>query len=202
MAFGKFFLLPVMGGTLFGWLTYVLKNLHNFAGPVFAVSLVIVIVTFMRDELPQSGDLKWLLRIGGAFDKSGNEPPSHRFNAGEKVIFWIGVFLLGIIVVGSGLVMDMLIPNVVYERSTMQVANMIHAVAAVLMMTLFLLHIYLGTIGMRGAYKAHAHRLCGRGVGAASTTPTGTRTSRPARSRRSAASRWRSAEDAETARPA
>lgn len=153
MAFGKFFLLPVMGGTLFGWLTYVLKNLHNFAGPVFAVSLVIVIVTFMRDEWPQRGDLRWLLRIGGAFDKHGHQPPAaNRFNAGEKVIFWFGVFLLGIIVVGSGLVMDMLIPNVVYERGTMQVTNMIHGVAAVLMMTLFLLHIYLGTIGMRGAY--------------------------------------------------
>jgi formate dehydrogenase subunit gamma len=154
MAFGKFFLLPIMGGTLYGWLSYVLKNLHNFAGPVFAVSLVIVIVTFMRDEWPQRGDLRWLLRIGGAFDKPGHQPPpANRFNAGEKVIFWFGVFLLGIVVVGSGLVMDMLIPNVVYERGTMQVANMIHGVAAVLMMTLFLLHIYLGTIGMRGAYK-------------------------------------------------
>jgi formate dehydrogenase subunit gamma len=154
MAFGKFVLLPVMGGTLFGWLTYLLKNLHNFAGPVFAVSLVIVILTFIRDEFPQSGDMKWLLRVGGAFDKSGNVPPAHRFNAGEKVIFWIGVLFLGIIVVASGLVMDMLIPTLVYERGTMQIANMVHSVAGVLMMTLFLLHIYLGTIGMRGAYKA------------------------------------------------
>jgi len=153
MAFGKFFLLPIMGGTLYGALTYLLKNLHNFAGPVFAVSLVIVIATFMRDEWPQRGDLRWLLRIGGVFDKSGHELPANRFNAGEKVVFWIGVFFLGIIMVGSGLVMDMLIPNVAYERSTMQVTNMIHGTAGVLMMTLFLLHIYLGTIGMRGAYK-------------------------------------------------
>ncbi|HWP12919.1 MAG TPA: formate dehydrogenase subunit gamma [Ramlibacter sp.] len=153
MAFGKFFLLPVLGSTLFGWLTYVLKNLHNFAGPVFAVSLVIVILTFVRDEWPQRGDLRWLLRIGGVFDRSGHELPAHRFNAGEKVVFWIGAFLLGVIAVGSGLVMDMLIPNVVYERSTMHVAHMVHSVAAVSMMSLFLLHIYLGTIGMRGAYK-------------------------------------------------
>jgi len=69
-------------------------------------------------------------------------------------VFWIGVFFLGIIVVASGLVMDMLVPNLAYERSTMQITHMIHSVAAVLMMSLFLLHIYLGTIGMRGAYKA------------------------------------------------
>lgn len=153
MAFGKFFLLPVTGLTLFGWLTYVLKNLHNFAGPVFAVSLVIIFVTFLRDNWPQRGDLRWLLKIGGFFDKNEIEPPSNRFNAGEKVVFWGGVFLLGIIVVASGLVMDQLIPNLEYVRSTMQITNMIHGVAAVLMMIVFALHIYLGTIGMTGAYK-------------------------------------------------
>lgn len=52
MAFGKFTLLPVIGSTLFGWLTYALKTAHNFAGPLFAVSLVIVLVTFVRDNLP------------------------------------------------------------------------------------------------------------------------------------------------------
>ena len=154
MAFGKFFLLPVLGGTVFGALTYLLKTLHNFAGPVFAVSLVIVFLTFVRDNWPQRGDLHWLLRAGGAFSKSGDEPPSYRFNAGEKVVFWGGVFFLGSIVVASGLVMDKLIPNLVYERSTMQLAHMVHAVATVLMMCLFALHIYLGTIGMRGAYTA------------------------------------------------
>lgn len=152
MAFGKFFLYPVLGGTLFGWLTYVLKNLHNFAGPLFAVSLVVVIVTFVRDNLPRKEDITWLLKGGGML--SGEEVPSHRFNAGEKVMFWGGVFGLGLIVVGSGLMLDKLIPGLVYERGTMQISHMVHAVATVLMMTMFLGHIYLGTIGMDGAYKA------------------------------------------------
>ena len=152
MAFGKFFLHPVIGGTLFGWLTYVLKNLHNFAGPVFAVSLVVVIVTFVRDNLPAKEDITWLLKGGGLF--SGEEVPSHRFNAGEKLMFWGGVFLLGLIVVGSGLMLDKLIPGLVYERGTMQISHMVHAVATLLMMAMFMGHIYLGTIGMDGAYKA------------------------------------------------
>ena len=152
MAFGRFFLLPVMGLNLFGWLTYILKNLHNFAGPVFAVSLVVVFFTFVRDEWPQRGDLKWLASMGGAFSKNKEEPPAHRFNAGEKVVFWLGVFLLGVVVVSSGLVMDKLIPTLLYERGTMQVAHMVHSTAAVLMLCMFALHIYLGTIGMRGAY--------------------------------------------------
>ena len=152
MAFGKFFLLPLMGSTLFGWLAYGLKNLHNFAGPVFAVSLVIVFFTFLRSNWPEKGDLTWLRRGGGLI--SGAEPASGRFNAGEKVIFWGGVFFLGVVVVSSGLVLDKLLPGLVYERGTMQIAHMVHAVAAVLMMAMFLGHIYLGTIGMQGAYKA------------------------------------------------
>jgi formate dehydrogenase subunit gamma len=151
MAFGKFFLLPIMGGTLFGWLTYALKNMHNFAGPLFAVSLVIVFLTFLRDNWPQKGDLNWLLKGGGLV--SGAEPASNRFNAGEKVVFWGGVFFLGLVVVSSGFVLDKLLPGLIYERSTMQVAHMVHAVATVLMMAMFIGHIYLGTIGMQDAYK-------------------------------------------------
>jgi formate dehydrogenase subunit gamma len=151
MAFGKFFALPVMGGMLFGWLAYALKNLHNFAGPVFAVSLLIVFFTFVRDNMPSRGDLGWLLKGGGLL--SGSEVPSHRFNAGEKLLFWVGVLLLGIVVVGSGLVLDQLLPGLLYERGTMQIAHMIHAAAAVLMTAMFIGHIYLGTIGMEGAYQ-------------------------------------------------
>ena len=151
MAFGKFFLLPVMGATLFGWLTYALKNMHNFAGPLFAVSLAIVFFTFLRDNWPQKGDLTWLRKGGGLL--SGHEPASNRFNAGEKLVFWGGVFFLGVIVIASGLVLDKLVPGLLYERGTMQVAHMVHAVATVLMMAMFLGHIYLGTIGMDGAYR-------------------------------------------------
>jgi formate dehydrogenase subunit gamma len=154
MAFGKFFLLPLIGHTLFGLLTYLLKTLHNFFGPLFAVSLLIVIVTFVRDELPQRGDLHWLLHAGGVFRKDGKEIPAPRFNAGEKVIFWLGALLLGSIAVGSGLVMDKLIPDLAYLRGDMQVAHMVHAMAAVLMIAMLIVHIYLGTVGMRGAYRA------------------------------------------------
>ena len=152
MAFGKFFLLPLLGSSLFGYLTFGLKTLHNFVGPLFAVSLVVIIITFMKDNFPRAEDWNWIKKGGGLL--TGKEIPSHRFNAGEKGIFWGGVFLLGLTVVASGLVLDQLVPNLVYTRGTMQVAHMFHAVGAVLMMCAFFGHIYLGTIGMRGAYSA------------------------------------------------
>jgi formate dehydrogenase subunit gamma len=152
MAFGKFFLLPVLGSALFGWLTYMLKTVHNFVGPLFVVTTLFMIFTFIRSNWPRAEDLSWLRHGGGLF--GGKEPASHRFNAGEKAVFWGGVLLLGSIVIGSGLFLDKLLPGFVYTRGEMQIAHMVHAVATLLMMAMILGHIYIGTLGMTGAYKA------------------------------------------------
>ena len=127
MAFGKFFLLPIMGSTLFGWLTYALKNVHNFVGPLFAVSLLVIILTFVKDNIANRADFVWLSKGGGGMLGGDHQVPSHRFNAGEKGLFWWGVTIPGIFVVGSGLVLDKLIPGFGDVRSDMQIAHMIHA---------------------------------------------------------------------------
>ena len=152
MAFGKYFLLPVLGLHLSGWLTYLLKNVHNFVGPFFAVSLLVIILTFVKDNIASLADINWLAKLGGMFSKE--QVPSHRFNAGEKGIFWWAVTFPGIVVVASGFVLNQLVPNMQYLRGDMQIAHMIHLTAGLIMMALILGHIYMGTVGMHGAYKA------------------------------------------------
>jgi len=152
MMFGKFVLLPVIGGSLLGWLSYALKTLHNFVGPLFSVGLILLIAIFIKDNLPKAYDLQWLRSFGGLFSKS--HVPSHRFNAGEKILFWTGVLGLGLLVSLSGLALDHLFPGIEFTRRNMQIAHLLHATAAVLMMTMLLGHIYMGTLGVKGAYSA------------------------------------------------
>lgn len=147
MMFGKFILMPLIGHTLFGYLTYALKTLHNFVGPLFTVSLLVTFAVFVKDNFPIAADFKWLARLGR------NHPPAGRFNGGEKLWFWGGVTLLGLAASASGFVLDQLVPGLVYTRFLMQGANLLHIAATVLMMAFALGHIYLGTIGMEGAYK-------------------------------------------------
>ncbi|HJU71253.1 MAG TPA: formate dehydrogenase subunit gamma [Paucimonas sp.] len=152
MLFGKHVLMPLFGRALFGWLTWLGKTVHNFAGPVFAVASIVLFILFVKDNLPRAADLKWLAHLGGFFGK-GKEPPSGRFNAGEKIWFWGGLTLLGVIVSAAGLVLDMLVPGIVYTRGNMQVANVVHLIGAVLFLCGAVGHIYLGTIGMEGVYR-------------------------------------------------
>ena len=155
MLFGKYVILPLFGHTLFGWIAYAGKNIHNFVGPVFAGALLVMFVTYVRDNLPTLTDMKWLTRLGGLLGKG--HAHAGRFNGGEKVWFWFGVVALGLIVSASGFVLDMIVPGIVYSRGNMQLANVIHLVGAVLVSTMSLGHIYLGTIGMEGAYAAMRH---------------------------------------------
>ena len=148
--FGKAVLLPLIGYTLFSWLAILAKNLHNFVGPLFAVCLIFLLVNFIRCNFPGPGDWEWIRHFGGLFSK--HEPPSGRFNAGEKVWFWGGACVMGIIVSVAGFVLDF--PNFDQTRQTMQIANVVHSVGAVLFMLGAMGHIYMGTLGMAGAYDA------------------------------------------------
>ncbi len=151
ISYGKYLLLPVIGYTLFSWLAILAKNLHNFVAPVFIFSLPVMIVLFIRDNFPEKGDLRWLLDFGGLFSKTGGETPSGRFNLGEKVLFWLMVCLLGAVLCVSGAVM--LFPNFAQGREIMQWANIVHIAGAMIMIFLASFHIYLGTIGTKGAYE-------------------------------------------------
>jgi len=152
MAFGKFVLAPVIGSTLFGWLAYVLKNVHNFTGPVFAVSLIVVLLTFLKDNIANLADFAWLAKADGMFGGE-HQIPSHRFNAGEKGMYWWGMCIPGLLIVATGLALDKLIPGWGELRGEMQIAHMIHATAAIWMMAVLSGHIYMG-FAVRGAMDA------------------------------------------------
>ncbi|MDE2002361.1 MAG: formate dehydrogenase subunit gamma [Betaproteobacteria bacterium] len=150
IVFGKNLLLPLIGYTLFSWLAILAKNLHNFVGPLFIVCVVLLFFTFVRDNLWRMHDFTWIRHFGGLF--SARDVPSGRFNAGEKLWFWGGLLVCGVVVGASGLILDF--PNFNQTRGTMQIANIVHLSIASLFMLAGLGHIYMGTIGMAGAYDA------------------------------------------------
>ena len=148
--FGKHIILPIFGYTLFSWLATLAKYLHNFVGPLFIFCVAAMFVTYLKDNLYKAHDFLWFKKAGGMFTKE--HVPSGRFNAGEKSWFWLGTFLLSIIVAVTGLILDF--PNFDQGRALMQQANVIHAVFAVIYIAVSLGHIYMGTIGVEGAYQS------------------------------------------------
>lgn len=151
LLFGKHVLLPLFGPVPFSWLAIMSKTTHNFVGPLFAATTIAMFLMFVKDNIPKAYDLQWFAKAGGLFTKGGHVP-SHRFNAGEKVMFWGGVVLLGIVVGATGFILDF--PNFGQTRSLMQDAWWIHVGAAMLFMAMIAGHIYIGTIGMQGALDA------------------------------------------------
>jgi formate dehydrogenase subunit gamma len=150
LMFGKYVLLPMFGYTLFSWLAIIGKNLHNFVGPLFIFCTLVMFVTYVKDNVWRVADFVWLTKAGGML--SGEHVPSGRFNAGEKIWFWFGVTLLGLVSGASGLLLDF--PNFEQTRWVMQLANVVHTISAMLFIAVALSHIYIGTLGADGAYEA------------------------------------------------
>jgi len=149
ITFGKILLLPVVGPDTFSDISQVAKYIHNFTSFSFVVGLVLITLIFFRDNLFGKVDLEWL-KQGGGFIKN-KHAPAGRFNLGEKLVYWLSV-VAGVAVSVSGFLL--LFPFYGAEIAEMQLAQVAHAVVAVLFVALILAHIYIGTLGMEGAFEA------------------------------------------------
>ena len=149
ITFGKYLLLPIIGPQAFSDVSQIAKYIHNFVSFAFVVGLFLIAVIFIKDNFPAAVDIEWVKK-GGGFIKS-KHAPAGRFNLGEKAVFWLSLGL-GIAVSASGYLL--LFPFSVTNIFGMQIAVVVHAVAAVLFVALILAHIYIGTLGMEGAFEA------------------------------------------------
>jgi formate dehydrogenase subunit gamma len=149
ITFGKALLLPLIGPDAFSAFSQYGKYTHNFVSFAFVLGLALIVTIFVKDNVPDKTDLEWF-KQGGGFVKS-KHAPARRFNAGEKLVFW-GALGAGVLVAASGYLL--LFPFSVTNIFGMQIAQGLHAVIAILFIALILGHIYIGTLGMEGAFEA------------------------------------------------
>jgi formate dehydrogenase subunit gamma len=147
--FGKRLLMPLMGPDAFAAWSHYAKLAHNFLAWPFMLGVLLIFVLWIKDNIPDRTDIRWLKEGGGIFGH--RHPPARRFNAGQKIVFWT-VVLGGIALSVSGVMM--LFPFSAADINGMQWAQYAHAVVGVIMIAAIIAHIYIGTLGMEGAYDA------------------------------------------------
>jgi len=150
LSLGKAVLLPLIGYTLFSWLAAFAKNVHNFIGPVLIVAVPWMFIRFVRHNGIGAEDFKWFARIFDYFKATSIRAASSTA-ARSSCSGWSWCCSRPCSVV-TGLIL--VFPNFDQTRQTMQLSNIIHMVAAYLAIALASVHIYLGTVGVAGAYRA------------------------------------------------
>ncbi|PTM39098.1 formate dehydrogenase subunit gamma [Bosea sp. 124] len=149
VTFGKLLLLPLIGPQAFTNISVVAKWAHNFLAWPFMLGVVLMFLVWIKDNIPTMIDLRWFA-AGGGIVGSGH-PPARRFNGGQKIVFW-GVVLGGAALSVSGFYL--IFPQWAGGVLNLQFWNVVHGIVSVLMVALMLGHIYIGTIGMEGAFDA------------------------------------------------
>ena len=149
ITFGRSLLLPLIGHETFSEWSQWAKYAHNYLSFPFTIGVVLIFLMWIAGNIPNKVDVNWFKRGGGIVGH--DHPPAYRFNAGQKAIYWI-------VVIGGGLVAatgyELMFPFYLSGIEGMQLAQIVHSTVAMLFMAAMLAHIYIGTIGMEGAFEA------------------------------------------------
>jgi formate dehydrogenase subunit gamma len=149
ITFGRPLLLPLIGHEAFSEWSQWAKYAHNYLSFPFTIGVVLIFLMWIAGNIPNKVDVDWFKRGGGIVGR--DHPPAYRFNAGQKGIYWI-------VVIGGGLVAatgyQLMFPFYLSSIEGMQLAQIVHSIVAMLFMAAMLAHIYIGTIGMEGAFEA------------------------------------------------
>jgi formate dehydrogenase subunit gamma len=149
ITFGRPLLLPLIGPESFTVWSQWAKYAHNYLSFPFTLGVIVVFLIWIAWNIPQREDVEWLKAGGGIVGH--RHPPARRFNAGQKMIYWI-VVLGGSAVAITGYLL--MFPFYGTGIVGMQWAQIIHGIVAVLFVAAMLGHIYIGTVGMEGAIEA------------------------------------------------
>jgi formate dehydrogenase subunit gamma len=149
ITFGKPLLLPLMSPEAFTAWSEWAKYAHNYLSFPFTLGVILIFFMWIAGNIPNRVDIEWFKRGGGMVGH--DHPPAYRFNGGQKMIYWIVVFG-GAAVAVSGYML--IFPFYGTNVQTMQNAEMAHGIIAMLFIAAMLGHIYIGTIGMEGAFEA------------------------------------------------
>jgi len=149
ITFGRPLLLPLIGFEAFSEWSQWAKYAHNYLSFPFTIGVVLIFLIWIGGNIPNKVDVEWVRRGGGLLGH--DHPPAKRFNAGQKAIYWI-VVIGGTAVAVTGY--ELMFPFYLSGIEGMQLAQIVHSIVAVLFVAAMLAHIYIGTIGMEGAFEA------------------------------------------------
>jgi formate dehydrogenase subunit gamma len=126
------------------------KYAHNYLSFPFTIGVIVILLMWIAGNIPNRTDVEWVKQGGGIVDPN-KHPPAHRFNAGQKMIYWI-VVLGGAAMAITGYIL--MFPFYATDIAGMQMTQSVHGIFAMLFIAAMLAHIYIGTIGMEGAFEA------------------------------------------------
>jgi formate dehydrogenase subunit gamma len=149
ITFGRPLLLPLIGLEAFSEWSQWAKYAHNYLSFPFTIGVVMIFLMWISGNIPNKVDVEWMKRGGGLIGH--DHPPAYHFNAGQKAIYWI-VVIGGTAAAVTGY--QLMFPFYLSGIEGMQLAQMVHSIVAVLFVAVMLAHIYIGSIGMEGAFEA------------------------------------------------
>jgi formate dehydrogenase subunit gamma len=153
ITFGRALILPWLGPSAFSAWSEWAKYSHNYLSFAFTLGVVLMFLMWIGQNFPTAADVEWLKRGGGMFTKKhGGHPPAYKFNAGQKLLYWAVVLGGAAMIVTGYMLMFPFYGGLTVGN--MELAEVFHGIVGVVFVAMILAHIYIGTVGMEGAFES------------------------------------------------
>lgn len=158
-----FVLLALSGLALFHpsmfWLTSLFgggqwtRILHPYMGILMFVSFLLLAIRFWPYNYLDRDDVQWLRQFDDVLAKREHAVPEvGRYNAGQKVVFFVTVACLIVLLV-SGVVIWRVYFGTLFPPAVVRFASLVHAITAFVLIVTIIVHIY-AAIWVKGSVRA------------------------------------------------
>ncbi len=125
------------------------RYVHAASAAGFAVTVLILFIAWVKDMLPALCDIRWLFIAGGYLSKVQKPVPAGRFNAGQKMWFWLAT-AGGMVMAYTGFYL--------FTHSTavhdLRLFAIIHNFLGAAILALFIVHLYMSLFAVKGSLSS------------------------------------------------
>lgn len=127
----------------------VARNIHLVSAFIFALAAVFMFLVWLKDMLPMPHDILWLIIMGGYLSKKKKPVPAGKFNAGQKMWFWLATLGGGVMAYTGWYLYT-------FQTTTdlLRIMAMIHNFLGAALVALFLVHLYMALFAISGSLQS------------------------------------------------
>jgi formate dehydrogenase subunit gamma len=136
------------------------RYLHDIGAVLFGIAVIPMFLMWLKDMLPRLWDIKWFMILGGYLSKEKKEIPADKFNAGQKMWYWLAT-LGGMVMIITGVMMYFqdfdiaLLKNLnIYHIDLLRLAVIVHLLLAIIVVAFFFTHLYMSIFAIKGSLQS------------------------------------------------
>lgn len=125
------------------------RDIHGLSTLIFIIFGILMFCMWFKESLFKKYDIGWFKMMGGYLSQENVPVPAGKFNAGQKMWFWIATIGGAIMAITGGIMFFQYT-----DINTLRLVAIIHNVIGFVVIAMLITHIYMALFAIEGAIES------------------------------------------------